>query len=96
MFTNIDPCFAHIQPPGKKTDLHDLREPRFQVGKARFPALSGRITPLDIMVKGALTFAHAVKRQRRGKRSGALVRIHQRNATRNISLQCALTVSQLR
>ena len=28
---------------------------------------------LDILVKGALTFAHAVKHRRRGKRAGALV-----------------------
>ena len=33
---------------------------------------------LDILVKGALTFAHAVKRQRRGKRAGALMRLRQR------------------
>ena len=33
---------------------------------------------LDILVKGALTFAHAVKRRRRGKRAGALVRLRQR------------------
>ena len=33
---------------------------------------------LDILVKGALTFAHAVKRRRRVKRTGALVRLRQR------------------
>ena len=33
---------------------------------------------LDILVKGALTFAHAAKRRRRGKRAGALVRLRQR------------------
>jgi len=33
---------------------------------------------LDILVKGALTFAHAVKRRRRGKRVGALMRFRQR------------------
>ena len=32
---------------------------------------------LDILVKGALTCAHAVKRRRRGKRAGALVRLRQ-------------------
>lgn len=30
---------------------------------------------LDILVKAALTFAHAVKRRRRGKHVGALVRL---------------------
>ena len=33
---------------------------------------------LDIVVKGALTFAQAVKCRRRGKRPGALVRLRQR------------------
>lgn len=50
---------------------------------------------LDILTKGALTFVHAAKRRRRGKRSGALVRLRQRDyAQRNIPLQRVLTAQQ--
>ena len=40
--------------------------------------IASSIDILDILVKGALTFVHTVKRRRRGKRAGALVRLRQR------------------
>ncbi len=40
--------------------------------------LASSVELLDIPVKGALTFVHAVKRRRRGKRAGVLVRLRRR------------------
>ena len=36
------------------------------------------VETLDILVKGALTFVHAARRRRRGRRAGALVRLRRR------------------
>ena len=54
--------------------------------------IASSVDILDILVKGALTFVHTVKRRRRGKRAGASPPAGtSHTAARNIPLQRAFT-----
>ncbi|KAK0149989.1 hypothetical protein N1851_009222 [Merluccius polli] len=57
----------------------ELRNIRVTTADYLFPTfLLPKLEILDILVKGAHFFAHAVKRRRRGRQAGALVRLRQR------------------
>ncbi|XP_071361526.1 uncharacterized protein [Trachinotus anak] len=53
-----------------REELNHIRATTQQISFPNF--LASPVELLDILVKGALTFAHAVKRRRRGKHAGAV------------------------